>query len=340
MIVATRRVAALNPQKEKLVSYNPSMPTRTRKPLALPRFIPPMLAKPGTPFDSDEHLFEVKWDGTRTLAFVENKQCRLLNRRQIEMRERYPEFECLARFPAGTVVDGETVVLRDGKPDFTLLLSREQACSPLKIKSLARSLPATYIVFDLLYERYRPVMELPLIERRRRLERLISAASMSHVILSQGIVGPGRAFFQEACDQGLEGIVAKRLDSLYWSGKRSDAWLKIKRQMELCCLIIGFEPSGSNDFRSLILAVAEDGQLCCVGKVGTGFTEQVRKYLNGLLWTRLRAKPVIPCKVKGKWIKPDLFCRVVCMERTAGGELRAAAFKGLIKGKECPKPAS
>ncbi len=178
------------------------MAIRTRKALAqLPQFIPPMLAEPGTAFDSDEHLFEVKWDGTRTLAFVEGKQYRLLNRRRIDMAERYPEFACLAGFPAQTVVDGETVVLRDGKPD-------EQARSPLKIRSLARALPATYIVFDLLYERYLSVMELPLLERRRRLERLITTAGLLQVVLSQGIIGPGRAFFQESCGLGLEGVVA------------------------------------------------------------------------------------------------------------------------------------
>jgi ATP-dependent DNA ligase len=111
---------------------------------ALPRFIPPMLAKPGTAFDSDEHLFEVKWDGTRTLAFIEHGGYRLLNRRQIAMTARYSEFAGLAKFPDGSVLDGETIVFRDGKPDFGLLQSREQARSPLKVKSLARTMPASY----------------------------------------------------------------------------------------------------------------------------------------------------------------------------------------------------
>jgi DNA ligase D-like protein (predicted ligase) len=291
-----------------------------------------MLAKPGTPFDSDEHIFEVKWDGTRTLALIECGEYRLLNRRKIDMTAGYSEFAGLAAFPEGTVLDGETIVFRNGKPDFGLLQSREQARSSLKIRSLARTMPATYIVFDLLYERYRSTMELPLVERRQRLRRLITSAGLPQVVLSQGVVGPGRTFFQQTCQQGLEGVIAKRLQSRYLPGKRTDAWLKIKRQMELHCAIIGFLPAGTDDFRSLILAMEEGGELICVGKVGTGFDAAMRKRLNSLLWDRLQDKPVVANKHKGIWIEPGLFCRVVCMERTPRGELRAPAFKGLIEG--------
>src|SRR5260370_13860550 len=119
----------------------------------LPRFVPPMLAKPGVPFDSSEHLFEIKWDGTRVLAFVEQGGFRLVNRHRADVTDRYPELECLGALTAGTVLDGEVVVLQEGKPNFGLLPSRNQARAPLKIQSLARTLPATYVVFDLLYPR-------------------------------------------------------------------------------------------------------------------------------------------------------------------------------------------
>jgi ATP-dependent DNA ligase len=93
----------------------------------LPRFVPPMLAKSGDPFDSPEHLFEVKWDGTRVLAFVESRGYRLVNRHRVDVTDRYPELGFLHDLPAGVVLDGEVVVLRQGKPDFGLLLSRNQA---------------------------------------------------------------------------------------------------------------------------------------------------------------------------------------------------------------------
>src|SRR5712692_4560099 len=96
----------------------------------LPRFVPPMLAKPGVPFDSPEHLFEVKWDGTRVLAFIEKGGCRLVNRHRADVTDRYPDLGFLGTPPAGSVRDGEVVVLRQGKPDFRLLLSRDQARAP------------------------------------------------------------------------------------------------------------------------------------------------------------------------------------------------------------------
>jgi len=138
-------------------------------PSTLPRFIEPMLARPGAPFDSSDYLFEIKWDGTRGLAFIEGQNYRLVNRRRIDMTDRYPEFAFLALLPAGTVLDGEIVVLQQGKPDFGLLQSREQARSPLRIRTMARTQPATYIVFDMLFDGYQSLLSRPLQERRERL---------------------------------------------------------------------------------------------------------------------------------------------------------------------------
>src|ERR1700687_5410671 len=174
----------------------------------LPRFVPPMLAKPGVPFDSPEHLFEVKWDGTRVLAFVDSRGYRLVNRHRADVTDRFPELEFLNYLPGGIILDGEVVVLRQGKPDFGLLLSRNQARAPLKIQSLARTLPATYVVFDLLYHRFESLMTLPLWARRQRLEMLIRTCANPTLVFSEGIVGQGRAYFEAVCRQGLEGVVA------------------------------------------------------------------------------------------------------------------------------------
>lgn len=297
----------------------------------LPAFIEPMLAKPGEAFDSDKHLFEIKWDGTRTLAFIEGGAYRLVNRRRIDMTDRYPEFAFLATLPVGTVLDGEMVVLRDGKPDFHLLQSRDQARVPFKIRTLARSTPATYIVFDLLYEEHQSIMPQPLHQRRERLRRLVQKSASPLLVLSEGVEGHGLAFFQEACRQGLEGMIAKRLESRYLPGKRTDAWVKVKRRADLLCAIVGFVPAGADDFRSLILAVQENGQLRCVGKVGTGFDRALRQRLNQSLWSRLRQTPLVPCSIKGKWVEPGLYCRVSFLERTPGGELRFPVFEEMME---------
>ncbi len=104
--------------------------------LPLPAFVAPMLAQPGAPFDSDDHLFEIKWDGVRMLAVRDTKGYRLVNRHRAERTAQYPELACLAQLPAGTILDGETVVLQQGRPDFGRLLSRDQAGQPLKIRLL------------------------------------------------------------------------------------------------------------------------------------------------------------------------------------------------------------
>ncbi len=187
-----------------------------------------MLAKPGDPFDSHEHLFEIKWDGTRVLAFIEGRGYRLVNRHRADVTDRYPELKFLNDLPAGVVFDGEVVVLRQGKPDFGLLLSRNQTRAPLKIQSLARTLPATYVVFDLLYDRFESLLALPLDTRRERLEKLMRRSAHPRLVFSQGVVGPGKAFFAEVCRLGLEGVMAKCLASRYRPGRRSDAWIKIK----------------------------------------------------------------------------------------------------------------
>lgn len=303
-----------------------------RKP-ALPIYIRPMLAQSGQPFDSDEYLFEVKWDGTRALAFVEDGGYRLVNRRQIDMTERYPEFEFLADLPPGTVLDGEIVVLDGGKPDFNRLLSREQSRSPLRIRSMAKTMPATYIVFDQLFQDHRSLLNKPLLERRSRLaETVRRSRSKSRLVFSEGVVGAGEAFFQQVADQGLEGVVAKRMSSRYLPGKRTSAWIKIKRTNRICCAIIGFLPAGKDDFRSLILASDDDAGLQLIGKVGTGFDQKLRDRINSLLWGQLQDRPMIHCRERAKWVEPGLYCWVSYLERTKNGELRAPVFESLELG--------
>ena len=146
------------------------------------------------------------------------------------------------------------------------------------------------------------------------------------VILSQGIVGNGKAYFQQACLECLEGIVAKRLSSPYLPGRRSDAWIKVKRQQTIHCVVIGFVPEGADDFGALIVAAEEGGTVRCVGKVGSGFDQRRRARINRFLWSHLLDAPLVPPgKYKGRWVSPGLYLAVRCMERTATGQLRAPA---------------
>ncbi len=221
-------------------------------PPPLPLFLRPMLAQPGRPFDSDQHLFEIKWDGIRALTFIEQAGYRLVSRHGLELGALFPELAVLGDLPPGTLLDGELVVLRSGRPDLSLVQSRQQLRSGHKIRFRARTTPATYIVFDQLYDEYRPLLGRPLSVRRDVLSSTLGsigprcdtnhAGDTSHagetthggdttharVVFSQGVTGAGRAFFQQVVEQQLEGVVAKRLDSLYRPGHRNGAWIKIK----------------------------------------------------------------------------------------------------------------
>lgn len=300
----------------------------------LPDFISPMLAQQGQPFDSDEHLFEIKWDGIRATAYIDRDAYRLVSRRAIDITERYPEFDFLAGLPAGTILDGEIVVLNEaGKPEFRRVLSREQARSPIRFRTLSQATPANFVIFDQLYHDYEPLLRKPLSERRKRLIETGSVVEQPRLVVSDGVIGPGIAFFQQVVARDIEGIVAKRLNSHYFPGKRTDAWIKFRKSSTIMCAILGFVPKG-DDFESLILGADDAGELRYVGRVGTGFDEPLRTRLNQLLRQQPRKRPLVPCKVKGQWIEPGLFCSVRYLEWSYNHELREPVFEELITNPE------
>ena len=302
----------------------------------LPEYVEPMLARLGEPFDDPRFLFEVKWDGTRAIAFIDaGSPVRLMNRRRRDIAWRYPELSFLAELPPGTVLDGEIVCLdRDGKPDFQKLQSREQAQSDRRAAHSSKVYPATYIAFDQLYDRGTPILDLSCSERREHLRATVATASNPRLLMSEGIVGTGVCYFDDVVGRGLEGVIAKRLDSRYESGRRTGAWVKVKRRMVLTCVVIGFVPEGTDDFGSLIIAAVDEteggGDLRCVGRVGSGFDARLREKINAYLYSHPRAKPVIPCREKGQWVEPGLYCTVRCMELTADGHMRAPVFVEII----------
>ena len=168
------------------------------------------------------------WDGMRTLAYVDTGGYRIVSRHDNDITDRFPELGCLYDMPAGTVLDGELVVLRDGKPDFSLLQTRAPLCCQHKIRTLARTTPATYVVFDQLFDRYRSLIDEPLSARREVMLKTIDRAGNQQWIASDGIIGPGTSFYDHVVRQQLEGVVAKRLASRYLPGRRTAAWIKIK----------------------------------------------------------------------------------------------------------------
>jgi DNA ligase D-like protein (predicted ligase) len=296
----------------------------------LPDFVAPMLAKLGDrAFDSDRHLFEVKWDGFRMLAFVDAAgRYRLLSRRRQVMTARYPELAPLGRLPAGVILDGEVVALGpDQRPDFEALLGRGTRGGG----SARTGAAVVYVAFDLLYVGAEPILERPLEERRELLSRLVADLGDARVVFSTGVHGAGQRLFAEARARGLEGLVAKRLGSRYLPGRRTDAWIKIKAPSHLLCAIVGWLSAGRDDLKSLIVAAPDEaGTLRVVGRVGSGLGEPERRRLVELLRARPRSTPIAATEEAGIWVEPGLYCEVAYAERTKGGMLRAPVFERLI----------
>jgi len=309
--------------------------------------IKPMLATLRTePFDSEDHVFELKWDGTRALAFVSpDNTHRFQNRRLYEITYRYPELG-IDLHGRKAILDGEIVVMVGGRPSFPGLQDREHASSPFTIRLRAKDLPATYVVFDVLYLDGRDLTPLPLMERRAILNDLVQPTD--RVVLSEMIEREGRALFSAVLERGLEGIIAKRKTSRYQIGRRSRDWLKIKKRETIDAIICGLtegEGVREDTFGSLILGVHDGAAIRYIGRAGTGFSDAVRREILGMAVPLQGARPFSkepnmtePVKL---WMRPSLVAEVHYLELTNDGFLRAPSFHRLRLDKrpeECVFP--
>ena len=289
----------------------------------------PMLAVASEPFDSSEYLFEVKWDGVRAIACVQNDRWRLWGRELADYTDRYPELDALRRLPSGTVLDGELVVLRDGRADLSAILRRHHLASARKIQQASRHLPVTYVLFDCLYHQGRPLFDQPLAARRAVLAELHHDMGGFPVAFSDGLIGCGRTFFEKVVQQGHEGVMGKHLDGRYVPGRRESAWRKIKPWQVTACVIIGYTRS-RDGFSTLLVAAGEGKTLRYVGQLRGGFTRDVRTRLMPRLLQSRCAEAVVPCPKRALWVTPRLYCEVRFLSRTAKGRLRGACFVRLI----------
>jgi bifunctional non-homologous end joining protein LigD len=300
--------------------------------------IKPMLAYPSRPFDSEEHLYEIKWDGTRCIAFLGEKT-RLQNRRLQDITKRYPEFQRLHEKVKGeAILDGEIVVLREGKPDFNMLQQREHAQGEFNIKLLAEEMPAQYIAFDLLYHDGVPLVGETLTTRREKLEKVVKEGE--ELLLSTYVAARGREFFSRAVELGLEGVIAKEKGSPYLIGERSRYWLKIKNTQTMDCVVCGYtrgEGRRSDYFGSLVLGCYLEGRLVHLGQVGSGFDEAfLRSFTEKLRRIEVPRATLESPRVKRevKWVKPLYVCEVEYLELTRDKKLRAPIFKRLKTDKD------
>lgn len=308
------------------------------------QLIKPMLASLSEPFDSDNFLNEIKYDGTRIIAYIDTvkKQVRFLNRRMRFFQDNYPELKEIWKDVNAkqVVLDGEIVVFKKGKPDFYLLAEREHTEDKTRIELLSQINPATYVVFDILHLDNKDLIDKPLIDRKKILERIVKESP--RLLLSTYVIGNGKKFFQQVKKRKLEGVVAKRLDSVYEIGKRSKNWLKIKSLKTLDCVICGMTVgTGWREkyFGALILGCYHQGKLRYVGRCGTGLDEKGYAELTKMLKKIKTDKcpfeeiPEFPSDIMPVWVKPQLVCEVKFMNLSKDKIMRAPAYVRLREDK-------
>ncbi|MBV8217983.1 MAG: DNA ligase D [Solirubrobacterales bacterium] len=309
----------------------------------IPERIVPMMARPSSTLPRDEKRwsFEVKWDGVRAIAYVQPGRLRLESRNLNDITDTYPEVRGLvgALGMHEAVLDGEIVAFdysdpAHPRPSFERLQSRMNVSAPAAIRRLMRGTPVVYAIFDLLYLDGHSLMDLPYSERRERLESLALSGSAWRVPAAHP--GNGKQLLEATATQGLEGVVAKRIDSRYEPGRRSGNWLKIKNTLRQELVIAGWIPGEgrrTDRIGALLVGYYEEGKLRYAGRVGTGFTEKTLEDLRKRLVPLKRDKspfdvaPKLPRQAV--FVEPRLVAEVEFREWTSERVMRAPSFKGL-----------
>jgi bifunctional non-homologous end joining protein LigD len=313
----------------------------------MPSKIQPMLATSiEQPFDSPDWLFEIKWDGYRAVAFIENGRVRLVSRNQNDLTSQYADLQELPKAVKAkiAILDGEIVALDEqGRSSFSLMQQRTGFRDRKKRFAPQPGISVLYYAFDLLYLDGYDLRRVPLEQRKLALASILNGPN--DIIRRSDDFPDGKALFHAAQRQGLEGILAKKRSSLY-EERRSQAWLKIKITHRLEAVIGGYtEPEGSRSyFGSIVLGLYDkEGRLIHVGQAGSGFNQrtlaEVWKKLKPLESTKRPFHDEVEALREVHWVNPKLVAEIEYSTWThttdeAGPKLRAPVFLGLREDKD------
>jgi bifunctional non-homologous end joining protein LigD len=308
----------------------------------LPKHIEPMLAtlSKNLPRDEDNYAFEVKWDGVRSIAYVEGGRARFESRRGGDITSRYPELRGLGPALGSTaaVLDGEIVAFEGERPSFERLQRRMHVSNERAVRRLMGEVPVVYVIFDLLWLEGHSTLELPYRERRKLLDELApQGPSWQTPAAHKG--GGGTALLDATKRLELEGVVAKRLESVYEPARRSRSWLKVKNHNSQEFVVGGWaagKGARNTSLGALLIGYYEstepDARLKYAGRVGTGLTEaELRRLVELLEPLRRDTSPFSPApRVKDAvFVEPELVAEVEFTEWTSAGAVRAPVYLGL-----------
>lgn len=296
-----------------------------------------MLATPSKslPVDDEHWAYEMKWDGMRALVGIDGDEVWLTSRAGNDATARFPELLPIgSALGVDALLDGEIVALDEsGAPSFELLQPRMQAHGRSAVQERAATTPVVLMLFDVLWLAGHSTLELPYHERRELLDRLGLAGPSWQT--PPTTYGEGEAVRETSRALELEGVVAKRLDSLYLPGKRADAWRKVKTTLGQELVVGGWLPGAGRlegQLGSLLVGYHDDGELRFAGRVGSGIDAAKREHLERLLAPLARddspfaTTPKLPSP---QWVDPELVVEVAFHEWTSQGVLRAPRYRGL-----------
>ncbi|MBW8172095.1 non-homologous end-joining DNA ligase [Ornithinimicrobium sp. Arc0846-15] len=299
----------------------------------------PMLATPGAaagpvlvPQGADWR-HEVKWDGVRLLADIGADGLVATSRSGRNVSVGFPEFAGLQSLASDMLLDGEAVALIDGKPDFSHIVDRVHQSSAISAAQAAANRPATFMIFDLLRFDGMDLSGLPWADRRRLLEDLIPPARHWQV---PPTYADGQQLWEATAEQGLEGVVCKRVTSRYYSGERSEDWLKFPHRRTQSVVIGGWRPEvGRQVLGGLLVGTpsSSQGQLTFRGRVGSGLSgaagRALQATLAGLASDHSPFAQQIPAEdsARARWLHPSLVIDVTSLGTTRGGRLRQPSFQ-------------
>jgi ATP-dependent DNA ligase len=286
---------------------------------------PMLISEMMDPFDSEDYLYEIKLDGIRCLAYLNDQETDLRNKRDKRLLPIIPELGGIHKNAnVKCILDGELIVMNQGKTDFFEIQRRTLMTDPFKIQLAYQKLPASYVAYDVIYYQDHEVIHEPLTVRKEILSGIIKEDSK--IAVSRYIENNGIALFELTKNQGLEGIVAKKKSSKYWYDKRTKEWIKCKIMWSVDCVVCGYILK-SNQMCSLILGQYDQGKLVYKGHVTLGVSLRI---LNQYPYKIIDQSPFAEVpngNEEAVWLAPELVCIVEAMP-SEKDYFRQPVFKG------------